>query len=213
MSGTRAATTAAGAAVVVLVLAACGGTGEQATPTTSGTVSATATTSTTSGASTGSGEHDQADVKFLQDMVPHHSQAIEMSEIVLAKGGVDERVKALAKQIKEAQAPKIQQMNGLLHDWGERTPDGHESSAHGSDAGGMSGMVSDQQIQELRTADGPKATLLYLQQMIQHHEGAVQMARSEVANGENPEAKQLAQSIIDSQQAEIEHMKSVLTSL
>ncbi|MFP5345801.1 MAG: DUF305 domain-containing protein [Actinomycetes bacterium] len=211
MSGKRWSTAVAGTVGVALALTACGGTGEPQRSTPSPTTRATATTSATAGASASSGHHDEADVKFLQEMVPHHAQAVQMSDILLAKSGVDDRVRALAQQIKAAQAPEIEHMNGLLHDWGE--PEGQETSSHGMSGGGMSGMMSPEQMQQLRAADGPKATLLYLQQMVQHHEGAVQMARSEMAGGENPEAKQLAQSIIDSQQAEIEHMKSLLSGL
>lgn len=102
------------ASAALLALAACGGSGsEQA-----GQETTSASPTTTSAAAEA---HNQADVTFAQHMIPHHQQAIEMSDVVLAKQGIDPRVVELANQIKAAQAPEIEQMQGWLTQWGQPT--------------------------------------------------------------------------------------------
>jgi uncharacterized protein (DUF305 family) len=64
------------------------------------------------------GPHNDADVMFAQMMIPHHEQAIEMSDMILAKDGVNGEITELAQQIKDAQAPEIAQMRGWLAGWG-----------------------------------------------------------------------------------------------
>jgi len=147
-----------------------------------------------------------ADITFAQMMLPHHEQALEMSQIMLDKDGVDPAVVDLATRIEAAQEPEIATMEGFLDEWGAETMSDH--SQHD-----MEGMLSDEQIQELKDADAETASRLYLEGMIAHHEGAVDMAETELADGENPEAQQLAQEIIDAQQAEIAEMQELLATL
>ncbi|WP_141865268.1 DUF305 domain-containing protein [Arthrobacter sp. SLBN-53] len=161
-----------------------------------------------SGANPGpdAGTHNGDDVAFAQHMIPHHSQAVEMVDILLAKPDVDPRVVTLAEQIRAAQAPEIEQMQGWLDQWGN-------PPMPAMDHGSMDGMVSPADIEKLRAAPGPEATKLFLEQMIGHHEGAVTMAQSEIDGGQYPQAVDLARAIIDSQQKEIDEMKSILDSL
>jgi uncharacterized protein (DUF305 family) len=149
--------------------------------------------------------HNDADVMFAQMMIPHHTQAVEMSDILLAKQGVDPRVVQLATEIKAAQAPEIAQMQGWLTSWGSPTmaPMDH----------GMQGMVSAQDIDKLRSAPGPEAAKLYVTQMIAHHEGAITMAQDEIAKGQYGPAIELSHAIVDTQQKEIDTMKSMLGTL
>lgn len=151
------------------------------------------------------GAHNEADVMFAQHMIPHHSQAVEMTDILLAKQGVDPRVVELAKQIKAAQAPEIQQMQGWLASWGNPAmpPMNH---------GAMQGMVSEADLDKLRNAPGPAATTLYLQQMIAHHEGAIDMAQDEIKDGRYGPAIEMSRAIVSSQQAEIDTMTAILKS-
>ena len=79
---------------------------------------------------------NDADVMFAQMMIPHHQQAVEMSDLILDKSGIDPEVKALAEQIKGAQQPEIDTMNGWLKAWDATMPD-HGGMDHGSDNGGM----------------------------------------------------------------------------
>ena len=155
---------------------------------------------------------NKADVKFAQTMIPHHEQAIEMSDIILAKSGVDPEVTKLAQQIKDAQGPEMTTMTGLLTAWNQPLiPDhGAEADEHHWAA---EGMLTPEEMQELKAADGPTGQQLFLEGMIEHHEGAVAMVQDEIDNGENPDAVKLAQAIKDGQTAEIETMQKLLDRL
>lgn len=151
--------------------------------------------------------HNDADVSFAAGMVPHHEQAIVMSDIILGKQGIDGRVVELATQIKAAQGPEIATMKQWLSEW-NAAPMNHE----GHDMTDM-GMMTDQQLDQLRQAQGVDAARQFLTGMIAHHEGAVRMAQTELDSGEAADAKKLAQDIIDTQQREIATMKQILGSL
>lgn len=149
-----------------------------------------------------------ADVMFASMMIVHHEQAIEMSDIVLAASGIDPAVTELAERIKAAQGPEIEQLEGWLDDW--------DVSSDDRDASGMGhgdGMMSEDDLTALREAEGTAASRLFLEQMIMHHEGAVEMAQAQVDEGSDPEAVELAQTIIDAQTDEIQEMKDLLTAL
>ncbi|AOT02783.1 DUF305 domain-containing protein [Arthrobacter sp. U41] len=178
-------------------------------------------TGSVSGGSTGSGmdhssmpassapaaaaDHNGSDAMFAQAMIPHHAQAVEMSDMILKKQGIDAGITALATKIKAAQAPEIEKMTGWLKDWNEPTqaPSGHS----------MTGMMSGEDLAKLDAAQGTEAAKLFLSQMIAHHEGAVEMANAEVRSGSNPEAIQLAKDIAASQTGEIQEMKDLLAGL
>jgi uncharacterized protein (DUF305 family) len=152
-------------------------------------------------------DHNAADIMFAKMMIPHHAQAVEMSEILLGKQDVPAAVSALASRIKDAQGPEIEKMTGWLESWGQPatmpTDSGH----------GMSGMVDADGIEKLKSAAGPEAAKLFLEQMIKHHEGAVEMAQQEIGAGKNQEAVQLGRDIVTAQQAEIAEMKQLLGQL
>ena len=154
--------------------------------------------------------HNDADVMFAQHMIPHHTQAIEMSDTLLAKQGIDPRVTELANQIKAAQGPEIQQMQGWLTRWG--TPSMPPMSGHG-DMAGMSGMMSEQDMTALKDTQGVDASKLFLTQMIAHHEGAITMAQNEIKDGQYPPAVEMAHAIVTTQQQEIDTMKGILATL
>lgn len=162
--------------------------------------------------------HNRADMMFAHMMIPHHRQAIEMSDLVLGKQGMDPRVVALATQIKAAQGPEIQQMQGWLDEWNMDMNDmpGHgdmgDMPGHGG-MGDMDGMLSPADMQSLRNARGVEANTLFLTGMIQHHEGAITMAQNEIKNGEFPEAIALSKAIVESQQKEIDTMNEILKTL
>jgi uncharacterized protein (DUF305 family) len=154
--------------------------------------------------------HNDADVMFAQHMISHHTQAIEMSDTLLAKQGIDPRVTELANEIKAAQGPEIQQMQGWLTQWG--TPSMPPMSGHG-DMAGMSGMMSEQDMTALKDTQGVDASKLFLTQMIAHHEGAITMAQNEIKDGQYPPAIEMAHAIVTTQQQEIDTMKGILASL
>lgn len=153
--------------------------------------------------------HNDADVTFAQHMIPHHRQAVEMSDMVLGKQGIDPRVTQLATQIKAAQAPEIERMQGWLNQWGLAPM----PSMSGNNMPGMSGMMSEQDMTALKNAQGVEASKLFLTQMIAHHQGAITMAQSEIKDGQYPAAIELAKSIVTAQQQEIDTMKGILGSL
>lgn len=150
-----------------------------------------------------------ADVAFAQGMIPHHEQAIAMAR--LADGRAGARVGALADRIEAAQGPEIAQLQGLLADWGA-APSADHHAGHGGPAGmtGMTGMMSDEQMAGLERASGAAFDRSFLEMMIAHHEGAVTMARAELDAGVDPRARELAQRILDTQQAEIAEMRALL---
>lgn len=153
-------------------------------------------------------DHNAADVTFAQMMIPHHAQAVEMSEMMLQKQNVPGEVTALATKIAAAQGPEIETMTGWLKGWNEPTqmPSGH--SGHGTE-----GMMSDEDMQKLDAAQGTQAARLFLNQMIAHHAGAIVMAKAEITGGKNADAVQLGKDIVSAQEAEIEEMQKLLASL
>lgn len=193
----RAAATAALAISAVLLLSGC------ANGTDDGSMPGMDHTSSSPSAAV-----NDADVMFASMMIVHHEQAIEMSDIVLAASGVDPAVAELAQRIKAAQGPEIEQLEGWLDEWGVDSDDASDMT--GMDHG--DGMMSEDDLTALREASGPEASRLFLEQMILHHEGAVEMAQAQVDDGSDPEAIELAQTIIDAQTDEIQEMKDLLSA-
>lgn len=146
---------------------------------------------------------NQSDMMFVRMMIPHHEQAVEMSDILLEKSGIDSDVRALAEDIKAAQEPEIEQMEDWLSEWGMDMGMG----------GGMDhgeGMMSDDDLDTLDDAEGGNAAVAYLELMIPHHEGAIEMAEDVISDGENREVRELAESIRVSQAEEITLMEQML---
>lgn len=172
-------------------------------------------TSTTTAAAENTAAHNQADVMFAQMMIPHHSQAIEMSDMLLAEQDIPEPVTALANQIKAAQGPEIDQLTTWLGQWGQptRMPEHDMPGMNGHNMNGMEGMMSEQDMQALSNAQGTEAARLFLTQMITHHEGAIDMAQTEIEDGQFPDAVTMARTIVDTQQQEIDTMRQLLTTL
>lgn len=155
-------------------------------------------------------QFNDADATFVQEMLPHHQQAVEMSDILLQKSGVSADTTALAKQIKAAQQPEITTMQGWLKDWGKSADPGMGGMDHGGTGGGM---ATDAELKKLAQADGASAEKLYLELMTKHHQGAITMAETEIKDGQNPDAVQLANTIVSSQQAEIDTMRKLIANL
>jgi uncharacterized protein (DUF305 family) len=137
---------------------------------------------------------------FAEMMIPHHEQAVEMSDLALVNSQNPE-ILSLAETIKAAQEPEIAQMKS----W-----DGVDAEAHMGHS--MMGMLDKEEIKELKDASGSEFDRLFLQGMIKHHEGAIEMAR-DVEDSENPEVAKLAREIIKAQQAEIKEMQELIKSL
>ena len=214
-------TVASGVAVLAAVAAigACSNSATKEAATSSASASTQTTTSVQAAA------HNQADMNFVHMMIPHHQQAVEMSDIILAKQGIDPRVVDLAKQIKAAQGPEIEKMQGWMSQWGPGMDHGGMSGMPGmdhsgmpgmggmGDMAGMDGMMSSAEMDALKSAQGVEASKLFLTGMIKHHQGALKMAQDEIKNGQFPDAVTMAKSILDSQQKEIDTMNQILNSL
>lgn len=149
--------------------------------------------------------HNAADTMFAQMMIPHHAQAVEMSDMVLEKQDIPAPVRDLATRIKAAQGPEIETMTGWLKSWNESV------TAHSGH--GMEGMMGESDMAKLEAAQGTEAAKLFLSQMITHHEGAVTMAKAETADGVNPDAVNLSKVIVTAQEAEIVEMRNLLGTL
>lgn len=149
---------------------------------------------------------DGDDVMFAQMMIPHHEQAVEMSDIALDPSvGAGEAVTSLATAIKAAQDPEIEQMKGLLTGWGEPLvmDDGMD---HGSMMGGM---LSPGELEALGALRGAAFDAAWAKAMIAHHEGAIDMANDVLEDGKSAEIRALAEAIITAQQREIEELRPV----
>ncbi|HEY9355517.1 MAG TPA: DUF305 domain-containing protein [Arthrobacter sp.] len=158
-----------------------------------------------SSAPAASAEHNAADTMFAQGMIPHHEQAVEMSEMMLQKKDIPAAVTDLATRIKAAQAPEIETMTGWLKSWNE--------SATMAAGHSMDGMMGDDDLKQLEAAQGTEAAKLFLTQMIAHHEGAVMMAKTVTSQGKNADAIKLSKDIATAQEAEIKEMKDLLAAL
>ena|SRR5215211_911734 len=152
-------------------------------------------------------QHNEADVIFVQTMIPDHEQAVDMTDMLLGKSGVSPEVEALAKQIKAAQQPEIDMMNTWLAAWGRI------QMSEGPHHSGEGGIMTEEKMQGLDEASGPDGQRLYLEGMIRHHQGAITTAQTEIASGKNPDAITLAKDIADSQQKEVDAMRELLNNL
>ena len=168
--------------------------------------STAATPGTTGSSSSASAAFTKADVSFATDMSAHHQQAVEMSQMLLDKSDIDPRVVTLAQEIKAAQGPEIKQMKSWLSDWGQK-PD----SMSGMDMGGT--LMSDSDMNDLKSSTGLAASKLFLTQMTVHHKSALVMAKTGVDSGKNADAVTLAKNIISTQTTEITTMSDILASL
>jgi uncharacterized protein (DUF305 family) len=188
-----------------IAMAGCAGT-SGSTPTSTMPGMGSGGMGTASSSAPATADHNAADTMFTQGMIPHHAQAVEMSDMMLKKQGMDARITALATKIKAAQAPEIEQMTGWLKTWNEPS-----QMASGHAMG--DGMMGDDDLKTLDATQGKEAAKLFLTQMIAHHEGAVAMAKTEISQGKNPDVIQLSKSIVTSQEAEIQDMKALLVGL
>lgn len=164
-------------------------------------------------------EFNQADVDFATDMIQHHAQALVMVDLTRGRS-LSSELATIAEQIQMAQAPEIETMVDLLDDWGQPIPEtvrDHVNGGHGDDHGDraeahgdMPGMASAEDLDELAQAEGTAFEQRWIELMIEHHEGAITMARDEQADGEYPAAIELAETIEAAQQQEIDQMEDLL---
>lgn len=200
------------AATLLLTLAACGDDG--------GTKDASAEQTAVNG-----DVFNDADVDFATAMIPHHAQALAMVDMTRGRE-LSPQVQALTEDIQAAQGPEIEMMVDWLTDWDQPVPETMRDHVNADDSDGMGGhdmgdmdgetdsempgMVSDEELADLEAAPSQEFEDMWLEMMIEHHEGAVEMAEDEVSEGEYADAVELAEDIIESQTAEIEQMEQML---
>jgi len=194
-----------------LVLSACGSSASNQTASHSSGMTATASPSYGPAAT---GAHNAADVTFATGMIPHHAQAMDMAAMA-PEQCKNAKVRELATAIESAQDPEIKTMSGWLVGWGGKAPDtsSHSMPAMGGSDASMNGMMSATEMQHLSKANGATFDRLWVQLMTKHHQGAVEMARTELAHGQNAEAKALATQIIKAQTTEIATMTALAKTL
>lgn len=151
--------------------------------------------------SSSSSQYSGADEMFLQMMIPHHQQAIDISILAL-KTSKDPELLALASTIIKAQGAEIVQMESWLKDAGSSTDMGHSMS-------NMGGMLDEEELSALTTATGNNFDTLWLKGMIAHHDGAIHMTQM-IEDAQNAEIKVFGVNIVKDQSSQIDQMKAML---
>ncbi|MEU0197310.1 MULTISPECIES: DUF305 domain-containing protein [unclassified Streptomyces] len=207
---TRRAALVAVAGVALTALTACGGDGNASGGSSGSGHRGHASSSASAATEPAAGKHNAQDVSFAQGMIPHHRQALEMARLAdgrASSGAVED----LAARIEKAQDPEIKTMTGWLKAWGEDVPEpgaGMDHSAAGHS--GMPGMMSAEDMAELEKSSGKAFDAKFLALMVEHHEGAVEMATVEKSKGRYGPAKAMADDIVTAQNAEISEMNKLL---
>jgi uncharacterized protein (DUF305 family) len=204
------------AGTLLLTLAACGDDGD--------TQDADATQTATNG-----DVFNDADLDFATAMIPHHAQALAMVDMTRGRE-LSPQVQRLTEDIQAAQVAEIERMVDWLTGWDQPVPETMRDHANAEDPDGMGGhdmddpdgddrtgsampgMMSDEELADLGAAHGREFEDMWLAMMIEHHEGAIEMAKDEQADGVYRPALDLAKSIATSQQAEIDQMRELLAS-
>jgi len=154
-----------------------------------------------------SAQFNDADVMFARMMYPHHAQAVEMAEMVQGRSDNPD-VQALASAIAAAQQPEMDQLTSWLAEWGQPAPSEDMGTMGGMDHG--MDMMTQQDMDTLAGLTGPEFDWQWSTMMIAHHTGAIEMAQAEIANGSNQDAQQMARTIVETQQQEIDTMQQLL---
>ncbi|WP_328890486.1 DUF305 domain-containing protein [Streptomyces sp. NBC_00316] len=145
---------------------------------------------------------NSADFRYVQQMIQHHAQAVELTGLVPSRASSG-AVKRLAERISAAQKPEIGAMEGWLTHHGGRKPQS------GHDHAGMPGMATQAQLQQLRAAKGKAFDELFLKLMITHHQGAVTMATEALSEGNNVQVEEMAGDVVAQQTVEIDRMRAL----
>lgn len=192
------------ALVLGLALAGCSSTSTGSTPGTGPSSSSSPALTAQPGV-----VFNDADVTFLTGMYPHHAQALEMATMVEGRS-TTQSVIDLATRIKAEQQPEMDTITSLLARFGKPAPSTAMSGMGSSGMSGMSGMMTGEDMSKLGTLSGTEFNKTWLTMMTEHHAGAVDLAKVELARGSNADAKTLATNIIAAQQAELTLMKGLL---
>lgn len=195
-------------AALGLLLSACGSDGDSM----SGMDHGGKTSASASPSPSTSASFNDADVTFAQGMIPHHQQALEMAKLADGRAE-DPEVKKIVAAIEKAQDPEIATMKSWLKSWGKPESAGQSGQGGHGGHGTAAGMMSDQDMKDLRSLKGKAFDRKFAELMIAHHEGAVEMARTEQKDGSDATAKKLADDVVRTQSAEIAELRKILDRL
>ena len=158
-------------------------------------------------------QHTAADVRFMQGMIGHHAQALEMTDLLRTRTASDD-MRKLALRIELSQADEIKMMQRWLEARGEQLPDPHAHHAHGATL--MPGMLTSEEMERLAAASGPEFDRLFLEFMIKHHEGALIMVKELLSNpgaAQESDIFAFASDVDADQRMEIDRMGAMLKEL
>lgn len=221
------------AGAVVVLAAACDSSGEEATPILAPGApgeSASPATDEQLEAAEELGRHNEADVEFVLQMIVHHEQALEMTDLVPDRYDNDD-INTIASRMSSAQELEI----ATMEDWLERSVYGpaRENPAHQNYCGleeqldqdghhggdcvlveldhdDMPGMATAEELDDLADADGAEFDELFVELMVTHHEGAIEMSLDLLDNGQQPQVVEMAGDIATEQQVEINRLRGIL---
>lgn len=151
-----------------------------------------------------SAEYNDTDVHFLGMMVPHHEQAIEMSDVLLASDVDDPQVRDLAQRIKDGQEAENEQMRAWADEWGVQEDMEHHSRHIAN------GMFTPAQLDEFATLRGDELRTTFLEWMHHHHKYVIDMTQGEVTSGAYQPLREMGQQMIDVQTTEMAEMEQIL---
>jgi uncharacterized protein (DUF305 family) len=157
--------------------------------------------------------HTAADVRFMQGMIGHHAQALEMTALLSSRSGRDD-MRLLARRIELSQGDEIRMMERWLETRGERAPDGH--AHHRAGATLMPGMLTPDEMGRLAASSGREFDRLFLEFMIRHHDGALTMVEELFSNagaGQEPEVFAFVSDVEADQRIEIDRMRAMLSEV
>jgi uncharacterized protein (DUF305 family) len=191
---------ASGAAAVgaAVILSACG---SQDTGTAGQSDNAAAAPAASQAATGTQASFNDADVAFVQMMIPDHQMTAEMAEMAEKKADSKD-LKTLAAQMRKEQPAAVATLQGWLKAWGKPA----SSDMAGMD---MPGAMSDKDMDMLDSMSGMEFDMMFAEMMIKHHEGSMQMARDEQANGASTEVKAMAADMLEQQQAEVQQLRKI----
>jgi uncharacterized protein (DUF305 family) len=144
---------------------------------------------------------NDADVAFVQMMIPDHQMTAEMAAMAEKKAD-SKNLKTLATRMRKEQAGVVATLQGWLKAWGKPASSGMAGME-------MPGAMSDKDMAMLDSMSGMEFDMMFAEMMIKHHEGSMQMARDEQANGASTEAKAMAAEMLEKQQAEVKQLRKI----
>lgn len=155
-------------------------------------------------------QNNAADVRFALRMITHHRQTLALASLMQEKEEISDEIRSLAIKIMSVHEPETAQLEGMMRAWGELDGESESQRKHASGKHQLPGMVDDDEIDRLASLSGERASRMFLELMIDHHEATIRVAEAELSNGSNDEAIALARTIAETQRQELGRMRGML---